>query len=172
MKWFLSMLACAILIIGVVTGMIIGMNALVDYSTPGLHKGDPYSIEEIWLPPIKNKVRCKYVSLGRRTLSNCPVVHEGYKTKNYNEFQWPAQYLEQGDVLGYMFKVGERSVEVWNVKDKSSEEIPNGACFKADPMCFWPSKNRCTKWREEKGVALCSEYPPVTALDLHLVEKE
>ncbi len=104
---------------------------ITNYYTPRLHKGDAYSIKEILLPPIENQVFCKYYSMEKseKIKYTFPVVQEVHKIKNYNELQWPGQKLEKGDVVGYMFKVGERSIEVLNIGNKTSEDIPNGACF-------------------------------------------
>jgi len=86
--------------------------------------------------------------------------------------KWAEAVIRPGDILGYSFKVNDRTVEVWNTRKGNGDMKYNGACLTKDPKCFWPSKDKCTKWVTENGVKLCEEYPPVTAVQLGLGKTE
>lgn len=151
-----------------------GMAAIKHWTkdmVPGVRSDEPYRWEEVWLPPVQSVSRCKYWASKSHMTAQCSVNHEGLKPRVYNMQNWAEGVIQPGDILGYSFKVNDRTVEIWNTRQGNGDMKYNGACLTKDPKCFWPSKNKCTKWITEKGVKLCEEYPPVTAVELGFGKK-
>lgn len=172
MNEFTSNLLSFLFSVAVVGGGIVAVKHWTKDSVPGMRSDEPYRWEEALLPPVQSISQCNY-GRGKTTLLyvHCWVNHEGLKPKRYDLLNWPEGIIQKGDILGYNFKVNERTVEVWNIREGNGDMRYNGACLTKDPKCFWPSKNTCTKWVTENGVKLCEEYPPVTAVQLGLGKK-
>lgn len=145
---------------------VLGGNYLFPNNVPGLKKDEPYVFEDVWMPPIKEVEFCtRPLSMRPPIPMRCKVVHEDFSTRMYTFDLWPAGSIKEGSVLGYSFKVGQRTVELWRIRKGRYEEKYNGACLTKDPKCFWPSKNKCTKWEvvdwgSGKSARLCKEYNP------------
>ena len=164
MKDFFEGLIILIIAFGIMIGVYVGLKDLTKDQVPGLRAEEPYRLEKIAFPPVEEVLRCKHSSFKSSMSADCLVRQKGLKPKWFSVLGWPDQVIKEGDILVYTFKVNARTVELWNTKENHWKELYNGACLTKDRKCIWPSKNRCTKWGEEKGVKVCEEYPATDAV--------
>ena len=108
----------------------------MDASTPQVRLTEKYSDEIVWGPIVEKVEDCDF----SRHSSTCWVKQEGKEWERRDMRSWPGGNIQAGERIGTAYRVGEKAVEQWNVREGNPKMGYRYACFKKEPECSWPSK--------------------------------
>lgn len=97
---------------------------------------DKFEDVKVWGPRVVQVGNCHY---GKYS-AYCWIKQEGQDFVERSMRDWPGGTIQTGELIGTNYRIYNRKVEKWNIREGQPKMSYHSSCEKDEPGCYYPGK--------------------------------